>query len=153
MTLQLQLVMARIRGLSEMWAVTGKCLMDWANNWQDILDPLIVSNSVKQISSVWDRLGFCLDEVAKITRQLRVGDDDDGNPESTILKATKAALCAELSRLNDKLRAQRANIETRLAIRGNLLDAGFVMAETVPPIVKLFVIQWLYGVSSVVPKM
>jgi hypothetical protein len=114
-----------------MWAVTGKCLMDWANNWQEILDPLNVSNSVKHISSVWDRLGFCLDEVAKITRQVRVGGDDDGNPESDILQA-KAALCAELSRLNDKLRVQRANIETRLAIRGNLLDAGFVMAETVP---------------------
>ncbi|MFM7984930.1 MAG: hypothetical protein ACKPKO_36975, partial [Candidatus Fonsibacter sp.] len=82
---------ARIRGLSEMWAVTGTCLMDWANNWQEILDPLNVSNSVQQISSVWDRLGFCLDEVAKITRQLRVGDDDDGNPESDILQA-KAAL-------------------------------------------------------------
>lgn len=143
MTLQRQLEIARIRGLSEMWAVTGKCLMDWANNWQDILDPLNVSNSVKQISSVWDRLGFCLDEVAKITRQLRVGDDDDGNPESDILQA-KAVLCAELSKLNDKLRLQRANIETRLAIRGNLLDAGFVMAETVPPTVKLFVIQWLF---------
>ena len=151
LTLQRQLEIARLRGLSEMWAVTGKCLMDWANNWQEILDPLNVSNSVKHISSVWDRLGFCLDEVAKITRQLRVGDDDDGNPESDILQA-KAALCAELSRLNDKLRVQRANIETRLAIRGNLLDAGFVMAETVPPTVKLFVIQWLYGVSSTVPK-
>ncbi|MFM7986746.1 MAG: hypothetical protein ACKPKO_46275, partial [Candidatus Fonsibacter sp.] len=61
----LTLEMARIRGLSEMWAVTGKCLMDWAHNWQDILDPLNVSNSFEQIYSVWDRLGFCLDEVAK----------------------------------------------------------------------------------------
>ena len=95
--------------------------------------------------------GILLGRGGEITRQLRVGDDDDGNPESDILQA-KAALCAELSRLNDKLRVQRANIETRLAIRGNLLDAGFVMAETVPPTVKLFVIQWLYGVSSTVPK-
>ena len=79
MKLQRQLEIARLSGLSEMWAVTGKCLMDWANNWQEILDPLNVSNSVKHISSVWDRLGFCLDEVAKIARQLRVGDDDDGN--------------------------------------------------------------------------
>ena len=58
LTVQLQLEMARIKGFSEMWAVTGKCLMDWARNWQEILDPLNVSNSVKQISSVWGRLGF-----------------------------------------------------------------------------------------------
>ena len=95
--------------------------------------------------------GILLGRGGEITRQLRVGDDDDGNQESAILQATKA-LCAELSKLNDKLRLQRANIETRLAIRGNLLEAGFVMAETVPPTVKLFVIQWLYGVSSTVPK-
>ncbi|MFM7978235.1 MAG: hypothetical protein ACKPKO_02875 [Candidatus Fonsibacter sp.] len=111
--------MARIRGLAEMWAVTGHCLMDWAHNWQDIIDPLNVFNSFEQIYAVWDRLGSCLGEVAKITRQLRVGDDinhDDGKLESTMLKATKAALCAELSSLNDKLLVQRANIEARLAI-------------------------------------
>ncbi|MFM7989413.1 MAG: hypothetical protein ACKPKO_59875, partial [Candidatus Fonsibacter sp.] len=59
--------MARIKGLSEMWAVTGTCLMDWAHNWQEIIDPLNVSNSFEQISSVLDCLGFCLDEVAKTT--------------------------------------------------------------------------------------
>ncbi|MFM7980509.1 MAG: hypothetical protein ACKPKO_14450, partial [Candidatus Fonsibacter sp.] len=61
LTLQRQLEIARIRGISDMWAVTGKFLMDWANNWQEILDPLNGSNSVKQIYYVWDRLGFCLD--------------------------------------------------------------------------------------------
>jgi hypothetical protein len=115
-----------------MWSAFGMVLGQWAQDLQDLSDPLDVNKTFNQLTSAWDRLGTCVAQACALIQPMT----ESAAPTAGTGAVPKTVI--ELQELHRTLHSQRRMMEARLAVRGDLEAAMMLLIDPVPRSVSVF---------------
>jgi ABC-type transporter Mla subunit MlaD len=113
----------------------GGVLSQWAQDLQDLSDPLDDNKTLDQLSPVWNRLKACLNHVNQFLSPTdKAAAPAAGSTLDDVAVTVDVSPKPEhkLQEVQRTLREQSGVMEARLAVRKDLQEAGMAMIDPVP---------------------